>query len=83
MAISPREVQVGASGRLVIPAPLRHELELKSGDRLIARIEEGRLILEKRETILQRLKDQFADLQGQEVIDDLITQRRLEAQNEQ
>ncbi|MDG2989674.1 AbrB/MazE/SpoVT family DNA-binding domain-containing protein [Candidatus Synechococcus calcipolaris G9] len=82
MATSPIEVQVGASGRLVIPAPLRHELDLKSGDRLIGRIEDGRLIFEKRETIIQRLKGQFADLRGQEVIDDLIAQRRLEAEPE-
>jgi bifunctional DNA-binding transcriptional regulator/antitoxin component of YhaV-PrlF toxin-antitoxin module len=36
---------------LVIPASLRRSLGLTDGDRLIAREEAGRLVLEKQETI--------------------------------
>jgi AbrB family looped-hinge helix DNA binding protein len=76
------EVQIGASGRLVIPAELRHQLDLQTGDRLIARIEDGRLILEKTVTIKQRLKQRFAHLKGQGIVDDLIADRRAAAEGE-
>ena len=59
---SPTEVQLGPQGRLVIPAQLRRLLGFKPGDRLVARLEDGRLILEKRETIRRRLQDRFARL---------------------
>ena len=54
--ITQTEVHLDPQGRLVIPAPLRHSLGFESGDSLIARTEDGRLILEKAETIKQRLK---------------------------
>ena len=77
------EVKVGESGRLVIPAELRHRMGLKTGDRLVARLDdEGRLIFEKAESIKKRLKQQFAHLKGQGVIDDLIAERRAAAQKE-
>jgi AbrB family looped-hinge helix DNA binding protein len=82
MASQSVEVQVGASGRLVIPAELRHQLSLKTGDRLVARIEDGRLVLEKAETIKQRLKQRFAHLKGQDVVEDLIAERRAAAAEE-
>jgi AbrB family looped-hinge helix DNA binding protein len=50
------EVSLGRQGRLVIPAPLRRSLGLKEGDRLVARQEADRLVLEKPEQIKQRLK---------------------------
>jgi bifunctional DNA-binding transcriptional regulator/antitoxin component of YhaV-PrlF toxin-antitoxin module len=61
---------------------LRHQLALKTGDRLVVRIEERRLVLEKAETIKQRLKQRFAHLKGQGVVDDLIADRRAAAQEE-
>ncbi len=45
------EVQIGASGRLVIPAEFQHLMGLASGDRMVARIEDDCLIFEKTETI--------------------------------
>lgn len=75
-------VQIGASGRLVIPAELRHQLMLQPGDRLVARIEAGRLVLEKAETIKQRLKQRFAHLKGQSLVADLISERRAAAEEE-
>jgi AbrB family looped-hinge helix DNA binding protein len=43
------EIHLGAQGRLVIPARLRRQLGLRQGDTLIARSEQGRLIVEKAE----------------------------------
>lgn len=82
MATSPVQVQLGASGRLVIPARLRQELNLKPKDRLIVRVEDGRLFFEKREAIIHRLHTKFAEIGGDNMIHDLIAQRRREAQNE-
>ena len=82
MATTAVEVKIGEGGRLVIPSELRHQLGLNSGDRLVARVEDGRLVLEKAETIKQRLKQRFAHLKGQGVIDDLIADRRSAAQAE-
>lgn len=77
------EVQIGASGRLVIPAEFRHLMGLASGDRLVARVENERLVFEKSETIKQRLKGRFAHLKGQGLVDELIAERRLAAQEEE
>jgi AbrB family looped-hinge helix DNA binding protein len=43
---SGNEVKIGAQERLVIPAALRKALNLKPGDRLIARQDGDRLVLE-------------------------------------
>lgn len=81
--ITQTEVQIGPQGRLVIPAPLRRSLGFEPGDSLIARMEEGRLILEKTETIKQRLKGRFALLQPTtSLADELIAERREEAKRE-
>ena len=50
------EVSLGRQGRLVIPAPLRRSLELEEGDRLVARQEADRLVLEKPDGIKTRLR---------------------------
>ncbi len=77
------EVQLDPQGRLVIPAQLRRSLGFESGDNLIARMEDGRLILEKAETIKQRLKSRFAHLpQTTSLSEELIAERREEAKQE-
>lgn len=71
------EVHLGRQGRLVIPASLRRSLELAEGDKLIAREEEGRLILEKQNTIKQRLKNRFTKVsKKRSLADELIIERR-------
>lgn len=73
-------VQVGKQGHLLIPDELRQRLDLKPGDTLMARLEEGRLILEKHEAISQRLKARFAHLPPERSLaDELIAERRKEA----
>ena len=80
---SSNEVQVGAQGRLVIPAALRKALGLKPGDRLIARQEGESLVLERREAIEQRLQDRFRHIPREvSLVDELIAERRAEAAKE-
>ena len=77
------EVNLGRQGRLVIPASLRRSLGLSEGDRLIAREEAGRLVLEKQETIKQRLKTRFAKVpEDRSLADELIADRREAAKQE-
>ena len=64
MAAGECEVQVGAQGRVVIPAALRKALKMEPGDRLIARMEGGSFVLERRETVMHRLQERFKGFPG-------------------
>jgi AbrB family looped-hinge helix DNA binding protein len=77
------EVSLGRQGRLVIPAPLRRSLGLEEGDRLVARQEADRLVLEKPEQIKQRLKARFAQVPSERrLVEELIVERREESRQE-
>lgn len=77
------EVSLGRQGRLVIPAPLRRSLGLEEGDRLVARQEADRLVLEKPELIKRRLKARFALVPlGRRLVDELIAERHEESRRE-
>ena len=77
------EVNLGRQGRLVIPAALRRSLGFEEGDTLVAHEEAGRLVLEKPETIKQRLKARFAQVPNdRSLVDELIAERREEAKKE-
>lgn len=72
--------KVNEQGRIVIPIQLRQQLGLVPGSKLIARIEENRLILEKPEDVFQRLRSTFNS--SKSVVEELIAERRTEATNE-
>jgi AbrB family looped-hinge helix DNA binding protein len=77
------EVNIGKQGRLVIPAELRRSLGLQEGDKLVAREESGRLVLEKREVIEQRLRARFAHIsKDRSIVDEFILERREAAKKE-
>jgi AbrB family looped-hinge helix DNA binding protein len=77
------EVHLGRQGRLVIPSALRRLLGFEEGDRLVAREESGRLVLEKPEMVKQRLKNRFAQVPiNRSLADELIAERREEAKRE-
>ncbi len=76
-------IRVGRQGRLVIPAGLRARLGIDAGDSLVVRLEEGRLVLEKREAVLRRLRDRFRHIPpGVSLAEELIEERRQEAYRE-
>ncbi|WP_459871242.1 AbrB/MazE/SpoVT family DNA-binding domain-containing protein [Endothiovibrio diazotrophicus] len=77
------EVRVGPQGRVVIPAPLRRSLGIANGETLVARIDQGRIILERPEQILGRLQARFSTIpQEINLADELIGERREEARRE-
>ena len=76
-------VRVGPQGRIVIPAAVREELGLGVGDELSTRVEDGRLVLERREDVARRLRERFASVApGRSLSEELIAERREEARSE-
>ena len=76
------EVTVGPQGRLVVPASLRHRLGIETGDVLVARADDDRLVLERRDTILARVRERLAVVPADvSLVDELITERREEAKH--
>ena len=77
------KVPVGPQGRLVIPSEIRRQLGIVPGDVLIAVVEDERLVLEKREAVLQRLRRRFEHIPaGISLADELISERRSESKKE-
>jgi AbrB family looped-hinge helix DNA binding protein len=77
-------VTVGPQGRLVIPSEIRRQLGISPGDVLIAVVEDQRLLLEKRDAMLQRLRRRFAHIPaGVSLADELIAERRAEGRPEE
>ena len=86
MAQSSRVIplRIGPQGRIVIPVEMRRELELEPGETLMARVEAGRLVLERREEILERLRGEVRGRRRKRgsAVDELIAERRADAQRE-
>jgi AbrB family looped-hinge helix DNA binding protein len=79
------DVSVNEQGRVTIPASLRQELGFKPGSRVVAYVEDGRLVIEDRRHLLARLQDEVvrraAGSTGS-VVDELLEERRAEAASE-
>lgn len=76
-------VRVGPQGRIVVPAALRRRLGIEAGDVLVARAEDDRLVLERREAVLARIRQRFAHIPPEvSLVDELIAERRREAARE-
>lgn len=76
-------IRIGAQGRLVVPAALRKALGLQAGDTLVARVEDGRLVLETRASIKRRLQARYRQVVPDRCLsDELIAERRVEARRE-
>lgn len=86
MARSARAVplRIGPQGRVVIPAEMRRILEIQPGETLMAHVEEDRLVLERREQILERLRGELRGTApaGTSMVEELIAERRAEARRE-
>ena len=76
------EVRVGPQGRIVIPASLRRAAGIKPGDSLTARLDEGRLVLERRADVVTRLRRRFAGASGVSLAEELLRERREEARRD-
>ncbi|MGB5763259.1 MAG: AbrB/MazE/SpoVT family DNA-binding domain-containing protein [Sedimenticolaceae bacterium] len=74
------EVQLGAQGRVVIPVHLRKSMDLKPGDRFVARQDGDSIVLERCENLVKRLQARFTNVPREiSLVDELITERQAEA----
>ena len=78
-------MNISAQGRVPIPARIRRELGLGPGTPLVTYVEDDRIVLETREHLIRCIQaaataDRPA---GECVADELMAERRLEAQGEQ
>src|SRR5215213_1361776 len=78
-------VELGAGGRLVIPAKMRAALGMAVGDRLNVRLEGGELRIYTYKEGLRRVQEMMQGLVPRDVslVDELIAERRREAAKEQ
>lgn len=74
-------IRMDAQGRVVIPSGLRRSLGFSSGAELVARIENGALLLETKDAAMRRLKARYKNVKGS-LADELLAERRLEAARE-
>lgn len=78
------EIRLGKQGRIVIPSQMREELGVGEGDVFNARVEDGRLLMETRLAVLERLRRQFREgAKGRDPVAELIAERRAEARREE
>lgn len=76
-------IKLGQNGRVIIPADVRHRLNLKAGDELLVTLEDKRLVLETEGALLERLYRAVGEPpEGELVSEELLRERRDEAGRE-
>lgn len=77
-------VRLGDRGRLVVPVEVRKKLGLEQGELLLLRIDEdGSMHLVRSSDVVAQVRGIFSDLDPEHsLVDELITERRLEAERE-
>ena len=78
------KAKLNANGRVVIPAAVRKALDLRPGDELIMRVENGELRLSTRRQALARARRMIRQYipNDEDLTQSLIDDRRKEAERE-
>ena len=76
--------KLNANGRVVIPAAVRKALDLRPGDELLMRVEDGELRLSTRRQALARVRRMVREYipSDADLTESLIKDRREEAERE-
>ena len=79
-----QKVELGAGGRLVIPAPMRAALGMKEGDKVLVRLEGNELRIYTYQEGIRRAQEIVRSFVPPDVslVDELIADRRAEAARE-
>ena len=77
-------LHLGPRGRVVLPAPVRRELGLEEGDRLVLTIEgSGKVTIRSLREQAKKCAGLFARVApGRNLVDELLAERREEARRE-
>jgi len=75
------DVTVNEQGRVTIPAQIRRAVGIDAGTPLVVYVEDGRVVLETREQLTERIRRDVADAWtgAGSVVNELIADRRAEA----
>lgn len=78
------DVQLGPGGRVVIPAVFRKAMQVEEGGRLMARVVDGELRLISPKMAVRRAQRLVKEIipEGVSLVDELIAERRWEAEQE-
>lgn len=74
-------ISLGQNGRIVIPASVRKLLELKEGQRLRLHLEDQKIVLEKTDDVIRKLKNRFSFIK-ESLSEELVQERRKTAEKE-
>lgn len=77
-----QRVRFDSQGRALIPKAFREAIGVKGGGEVVAWLEDGRLVLEPRAALLERLQARYLDVEGS-MAEELIRERREEAAREE
>lgn len=79
------ELSVGKQGRIVIPASLRKQMAIQVGTQLLARVENGCLIMESKQNFWRSIREECecqATPNSASLAQSLMAERKLEAEKE-
>lgn len=78
------EITATENGRVTIPAPVRRAAHIEPGQSLVVYVEDGRVVIETREQLVERIRRDFAsaDTGSGSMADELIAERRADADRE-
>lgn len=83
MAHTERRITVGDRGRVVLPSAVRRELDLKPGTHLLLSTEnDGSLRLRPYRAVAEQSRGLLRRLPGGSMVDELLAERRAEAERE-
>jgi bifunctional DNA-binding transcriptional regulator/antitoxin component of YhaV-PrlF toxin-antitoxin module len=72
------EVSMNSQGRVLLPRELRQAAGIAPGDRLVASVEDGAVVLRGLRVVIEDVCDRYADISGAGV-EELLAMRRADA----
>jgi|APHig6443718053_1056840.scaffolds.fasta_scaffold531565_2 AbrB family looped-hinge helix DNA binding protein len=75
-------LSMAENGRVLIPAEVRAAIGLKAGGKVVARVENGALVIEPLDAAIRRVQEAMKPYTspGESLVDELIADRRREAE---
>jgi AbrB family looped-hinge helix DNA binding protein len=76
--------KINENGRILIPAAMREQMDLKPGDSVVLTLENDVLRVESYLAVVRKIQEEFKQFRkpGGSVVDDFIAEKREEARRE-